>query len=90
MWSSEFKTELIAADCTCAPLLLLDGLANVVWGLQTTADAESVEHPEGVQGLALSVVDKLQICDLGEGHAGILEAQGVVGDDSDSDLHFLF
>ena len=47
----EFGTELLAAESTCAPLLLLDGLAHVVGEFQTTTDAESVQHPEGVHRL---------------------------------------
>ena len=86
----EFESELLTTDCAGTPLLLPDGLADVVRDLQTTADAEGVQHPEGVHGLALSVVDQLQMCDLGEGHTGILEAQGVVGDNSDSDLDLLY
>ena len=85
----ELGTKLLLAKGAQASLLLLDGLADVVWDFKATTDAEAVELPESGHRFALAVVDELQACQLGKGHACVLKAERVIWNDADSDLHLL-
>ena len=86
----ELWTKLLLAKGAEASLLLLDRLADVVWDSEATTDAEAVELPESGHLFALTVVDELQACQLGKGHACVLKAEGVIWNDADSDLGLLF